>query len=332
MNQRIFFIEKARTEGNNSFFSILGTLLLVVGAFLVGQLPLSIMVAVILISQGIEPDRLAETLPEAIQSPSTYNIDSRIIFIGYSLSFAFGWLALAAGIRWFHRRRLSDFWKADQPSLRRLAYDALILLALLGSVDILSWLLGLIPYSVNARPTDALITLLLALVLVPVQAGLEELLFRGYLLQLFTLAFKRFWLAAIITSILFALMHYTNPEVQEYGGWALVTYFIFGFLASVLVWLDGNLRLAMLFHIVNNIYGFAIVSYPHSAMPVPSFFIMKKMNIIWSTVGLPVMMALFMLLIRKAHGWQHNLFKPHEKNISGHFVSSSQPPEDNSGR
>lgn len=321
MHSRIIFIDKARTEGNNRFFSILGTLLLAVGGFLVGQFPLAGILAVVLIAGGTAPENLAEALEAAMQNPAAYNVDPRLIFTGYVMSFAFAWLALAGGIRWFHRRRLSDFWQGAYPTPRRLFYDGLILLALLGIVDAASWLLGLVPYSVNARPGDALITLLLALVLVPVQAGLEELLFRGYLLQLLSLAFKRFWPAAIITSVLFALMHVSNPEVQEYGVWALGSYFIFGFLACVLVFLDGNIRLAMLFHTLNNIYGFAIVSYPHSAMPVPSFFMMEEMNMTWTMLGLPLMMAVFILLIWKAHAWKISYFKTNEKNHSTSVAS-----------
>lgn len=298
---------------------------------MVGQFPLALIVSVALIVQGIEPQNLGEALETAMQDPTSYNLDARLIFTGYVMSFAFAWLALAAGIRWFHRRRLSDFWRGTRPTPRRLIYDGLILLALLGSVDLAGWLSGLVPYSANSRPGDALLTLLLAIVLVPVQAGLEELLFRGYLLQLFTLAFKRFWPAAVLTSILFALMHFANPEVQEYGAWALGSYFIFGFLACGLVWLDGNLRLAILFHTLNNIYGFAIVSYPHSAIPVPSFFMMEEMNMMWTMVGLPLMMAVFILLIWKSHGWRLSYFKSYEENISAHYISS-ESSEDNPGR
>lgn len=331
MKQRVAYIEKARTEGNNSFFSIAGTLLMVVGAFLLGQFPLVAILAVALIAQGSEPESLTEALESALRNPASYNIDARLVFTGYVISFGLAWLALAAGIRWFHRRRLSDFWRGGQPSLRRLAYDGLILLALLAGVDLVTWFSGLIPYSANARPGDALMTLLLALILVPIQAGLEELLFRGYLLQLLTLAFKRFWPAAVVTSLLFSLMHFSNPEVQEYGGWALGSYFVFGILACVYVWLDGNLRLAMLFHTVNNIYGFAIVSYPHSAMPVPSFFMMEKMDMVWTMAGLPLMSIIFMLLIWKSHGWKLSYFIPHEENSSD-FLMSSNPSECNSER
>lgn len=300
MENFIPFIEKAKTEGNNRFFSVLGTLLIVVGAFLAGQLPLAVAIVLILLQKGIP----TENFEAALQAPETYGIDPRVVFAGYVMSFAAAALALAAGIRWFHNRQLSDLWEGPGPDWRRLGLDGVILLALLGGIDTLFWLSGAVPYSMQARPLDALVTLVLAVVFVPIQAGFEELLFRGYLLQLFCLGFKKFLPAAVLSSILFSLLHAANPEVAAYGwNWALPTYFIFGFLACVLVYLDGNLRTAILFHTVNNIYGFAIVSYPNSALPVPALFHMEEMNMAMTLVGMPLILLVFILMVKKGHGW-----------------------------
>ncbi|MCS6982507.1 MAG: CPBP family intramembrane metalloprotease, partial [Flavobacteriales bacterium] len=204
------------------------------------------------------------------------------------------------GIRWFHKRRLREFWAGPGPGFPRLLKDGLILLVLLAVSDLIAWTTGIIPYSYSAYPLDAMITLVVGCLLIPVQALTEELVFRGYLLQQLYLRFGNPWLPAILSSVLFALLHGANPEVQAYGFWPSMTmYFIMGMFFCLMVYLDGNLRLAMLAHTINNIYGLAIVSYPNAVMEMPAFFMMEELNVTWALALLPVFMTVYLWIVRR---------------------------------
>src|SRR5690606_27852544 len=65
---------------------------------------------------------------------------------------------------------------------------------------------------------------IISLLLLPIQIGLEEYLFRGYLMQQIGVYTKSIWIPLIITSVLFGLVHSANPEVAEIGFKMMVFY------------------------------------------------------------------------------------------------------------
>ncbi|HEX2969096.1 MAG TPA: CPBP family intramembrane glutamic endopeptidase, partial [Bacteroidales bacterium] len=84
-------------------------------------------------------------------------------------------------------------------------------------------------FVLNNTTISLLFISVIALTMIPFQAGLEEVLFRGYLMQGFAALVKFRWFPLLITSILFALMHSLNPEVNEYGFFNMMPqYFMFG--------------------------------------------------------------------------------------------------------
>jgi membrane protease YdiL (CAAX protease family) len=90
------------------------------------------------------------------------------------------------------------------------------------------------------------------LITVPLQALGEEILFRGYLMQLFGAIVRNEWFAILGTSLVFALFHGSqNP-------WLFGSRFLFGVIAGVLVWRTGGLEAAVAIHLVNNLIVFAM--------------------------------------------------------------------------
>jgi uncharacterized protein len=103
---------------------------------------------------------------------------------------------------------------------------------------------------------------IIGLILLPIQTSFEELFFRGYLMQGLALVSKNRWLAMVLSTLLFAGMHGTNPEVSKYGMLPMMIYYISAglFLALITVWDDG-LELAMGVHAATNFYGAALFGY-----------------------------------------------------------------------
>jgi membrane protease YdiL (CAAX protease family) len=111
-------------------------------------------------------------------------------------------------------------------------------------------------------PRGALFPVLLLLFLV--QAGIEELVVRGYIYH----AFRERWragTAALASSVLFALLHAANPDVSAA---ALVNIVLAGLILAALVERSGSLWGATLAHGVWNFALSCLVSLPVSGFSV----------------------------------------------------------------
>ena len=84
---------------------------------------------------------------------------------------------------------------------------------------------------------------LFAIVLVPYQAGFEEIFFRGYLLQRFMLLGRSKWFLVPVSAVVFVLPHLANPEPWAYGPIPYVlSLLLFGAFVTLY---DGGIDLAV---------------------------------------------------------------------------------------
>ena len=137
------------------------------------------------------------------------------------------------------------------------------------------------PENVEFRfePVKFFIMLIIAVLFIPMQATMEEFTFRGYLAQGVASWTKSRWWALIIPSVLFGLMHFANPEVAEYGFWAMMPQYIFlGFMFGVMSILDDGIELAMGVHTVNNLLGSVLITYEASVLQTYALFELKDIN------------------------------------------------------
>lgn len=98
--------------------------------------------------------------------------------------------------------------------------------------------------------------LLPILLLLFVQIGAEELVFRGYILQMIRARGGGFWLAIAIPSLAFGLMHY-DPITLDQNAFLLVIHTtVVGILLCQVTLRTGNLGAALGLHFANNFIGF----------------------------------------------------------------------------
>jgi hypothetical protein len=115
--------------------------------------------------------------------------------------------------------------------------------------------------------------ILISVLLIPFQAAWEEIIFRGYLMQGFTVLMKNRWAPVIFTSILFALMHVINPEVKEYGFWSMMPqYILFGFIFGIMTVMDDGVEAAIGAHAANNVFLSVLLTNKSSVLQTPSVF------------------------------------------------------------
>ncbi len=89
-----------------------------------------------------------------------------------------------------------------------------------------------------------------------VQAGTEEVIFRGYLFK--TLAFRSKNFAILISAALFSLVHFWHGV--DLIGWFNI--FLFGVFAAQLVMLTNNLWTAIGFHVGWNYFQKTVIGFP----------------------------------------------------------------------
>lgn len=113
---------------------------------------------------------------------------------------------------------------------------------------------------------------IISLLLLPIQIGLEEYLFRGYLMQQIGIYTKSIWIPLIITSVLFGLLHGANPEVSEIGFKMMIFYIGTGLFMGIMTVLDDGLELALGFHFANNFIAATLITADFSALQTDAIF------------------------------------------------------------
>jgi membrane protease YdiL (CAAX protease family) len=115
-------------------------------------------------------------------------------------------------------------------------------------------------YEWNFKLVPFLILVAISLLFIPFQTTLEELLFRGYLMQGLGLLFRSAWMPLLITSVGFGLLHGANPEVQKLGSVVMIYYIGTGFMFGITTLMDEGAELAIGMHAANNIVAAVLVT------------------------------------------------------------------------
>ena len=124
---------------------------------------------------------------------------------------------------------------------------------------------------------EYLVFFLFALLLVPIQTGFEELFFRGYILQGTMLLVRKKLVLAILSGVIFALPHLTNPEASAYGFAPYVVALVsFGVFFGLMTLLDGGIELAAGYHAVNNLFMGLVANTESAVIVTPSLFTIHR--------------------------------------------------------
>jgi membrane protease YdiL (CAAX protease family) len=127
-------------------------------------------------------------------------------------------------------------------------------------------------FVINFQLQPFLVFLVLAILFIPLQTSFEEYLFRGYIMQGLGVATKSRLVPFITTSVLFGVMHISNPEVGKIGYIIMVYYIGTGFFLGILTLMDEGLELALGFHAANNLVGALLITSDWSAFQTHSIF------------------------------------------------------------
>ncbi|RIA09888.1 hypothetical protein OE09_1734 [Flavobacteriaceae bacterium MAR_2010_72] len=170
-------------------------------------------------------------------------------------------------------------------------------------------------YVLNFNLKPFLILCVIAIILVPLQTSFEEYLFRGYLMQGLGVITKRRWVPLITTSLVFGLLHISNPEVEKLGYIIMVYYIGTGLFLGIMTLMDEGLELALGFHAANNLFTALLVTADWTAFQTHS--ILKDMSdpveASFIDIFMPVFVVFPILLfifskVYKWNNWKDKLF------------------------
>ena len=209
-------------------------------------------------------------------------------FIAVNLSIFMMLAGLAVTVKLIHRRSLhSLITPEDRIDRARITRAAAVWAVLGAAVAILEHLVYPERYYLSFNPDRFFVYLALVLVLTPLQCVVEELVFRGYVMQALGLLTRRPLVIAVLSSIAFTIPHLLNPEVLEHGAAIMAAnYFAIGMLLATVTLRDGRLELAIGLHAVNNVFLALVANYEGSVLATESIFTARELDPVYSLVTL----------------------------------------------
>lgn len=160
-------------------------------------------------------------------------------------------------------------------------------------------------FILNNQTISLLFISLIAVLFIPFQAGFEEVVFRGYLMQGFAVMLRNRWFPLIMTSVLFGLMHAYNPEVEEFGFFTMMPqYVLFGLIFGIITLLDDGIEASMGAHAANNIFLVIMVTNKASALQSPALYEQKNIYPWTEFTGLLISGIIFIIVLNIIFKWK----------------------------
>lgn len=167
--------------------------------------------------------------------------------------------------------------------LLRCLVPAVVVLAVIEAVSLGLSFWGA-PGAALGRPAGfdaglALWSVLIVVLLVPLQAAGEEVVFRGVLLQSFGAWIKNPIIPIVVPTLIFASLH-------VYDVWGLAQVAVLGVLSGWLAWRTGGLEAAISLHIVNNLAVYLLLASGITGATAQAAGAAGPLSLFITTVGL----------------------------------------------
>ena len=225
----------------NFWYYILGSFILILFST-IGQLPMIPFLPSELPSPDADPMDIFKTIPSNLR-----------LFL-LLLSFAF----VLPGI-WLVVKKLHDLpimsvlSSRKKIDLERVLYSFMIWGTVVSAFVFLEYSLNPENYVFNFKVKEFLILAVIAILFIPIQTSVEEIVFRGYLMQGFGHWLNSRFMALFLTSTFFGSLHLANPEITALGYEFVILYITVGFVLGIMTLMDEGLELAIGFHAANNL-------------------------------------------------------------------------------
>jgi uncharacterized protein len=234
-------------------------------------------------------------------SIATVFFDSENIVHLYSssfLNFAVLILSMQLVLKWFGRPLLSLITFRNKFDWRQYFFGFILWISILSFSTFLGYLVAPQDFIFTFELMPFLLALALLVFWLPIQTGAEELLFRGFIPQMFSNIVKNPVILLVISSLLFSAPHMLNPEAQSGITTAFFAYAIIGATFGVGSFVTGSLEIGMGAHLANNFFGLLLVGYANSAIPGNAIWTLPPANLDQSLVAGIVFLGIWYGLVR----------------------------------
>ncbi len=213
---------------------------------------------------------------------NTFNNNPLNFILGMGVGFAFSLILLYLIARFLHHKKLISLINTKKHVRWSQIFKGAILWALLFSLIYIPYILlnpSGFKFSFNFYPF--LILVIISFLCFPIQAFFEEIFFRGYLIQGFSLVFKRAIIPLIITSILFGVIHASSLSNLNQTLLVIVSTSTMGLLYGIVTLADNGIELAAGAHIANNLLMAIILNPGDTTLSnLPSLFVSSQETVV----------------------------------------------------
>lgn len=293
------FIEQASMPGNKFWKYITGSLLLIL-ASVMGQIPLLIGIKVTAARKGVP----APVFQDEILRFMDLNLSLFLLL----LTSVFALVAIILILKDLHHQKLKDIVTARKKTdWNRIAFAFIVWGIFSAGSVVLFYYLEPENYLLQFDLVRFLILFFIAIFLIPIQTTVEELVFRGYLMQGFGLLAKNKWFPLLLTSLIFGGMHIFNPEVEKLGYIVLLHYIGTGLFFGIMTLMDDGAELAIGLHAANNLVAALLVTANWTAFQTHSVFKdISQPSAGWDILlPLLVIYPLLLFIFSKKYGWNN---------------------------
>ena len=291
------YLEQTTYENKRFVDYIKGSLIFIFFNFL-GQIPLSLYI----ISQS---DLVGEfNSHQDLFSKLPSNLTLFLILLPFAVVLPFIYLVVT---RLHQRSFISLITSRDRVDYNKILFSFFLWGTVSALMVIFDYMMSPEDYVWNFKPIAFLILLFISFVMIPLQTSMEELIFRGYLMQGFGVLFKNRLMPLLITSILFGLLHIWNPEIEKLGIHLIWYYIGTGLFLGVITLMDDGLELALGFHAANNLVTALLVTASWTAFQTESLLIDNSEPLLGMEliITLVVIYPLLAIVFAKKYKWKN---------------------------
>lgn len=269
-------------SGNSQWWSwLLGLGVIMVMFLLVGSIP-----SIVLLIMGLltPPDQ-----PYMEMNPLIF---AAIIFPNLMM-----FVGVWGAQRLVHRRTLRELTTANTFRWGLVWQTMLVWLMVMVVGTVVEALLHPGRYSVVFDFAQWIVFAPVVLLLIPIQASGEELLFRGYLMQAVARLTRQPAVLIVLSGVAFMVPHFANPEMSNAVGGEVpmaLNYLLVGMGTAWMSIRDDGIERAVGMHVVNNLYAGILVGYEGSVLGTPTIF---EANVIDAWYGVVVLAIGFAVLL-----------------------------------
>lgn len=293
-------------NGQNKGWMYIFTLLFLVLGYLIFQSIIFFPLLDLLKQNGFDETDIIQN-NNLIFDSNALKLDKNWVLLLELGMFVFAFICFFIGIKFVHKKSFTSVLTGYQTfRYKRFGFSFMVWAIFLIISVLLTYIFSPDDLIFNFNLQGVLISTFIMIILMPIQTGIEEIVFRGYLIQGLSQILKNGIIPLIFTSLLFGLAHMSNPEVEKFGWPIMLSYYVcFALFMGCITLLDEGLELAFGIHFANNLVSSILISSPSSVIKTYSLFDVKSENALMEIILWFGMALITFFIFLKKYRWKN---------------------------